>query len=121
MLTKQQIELLDTLLMPYPHQQFLREFKKAFESFFANPHNQDQLIVNIRILMGLRNLKTEELSTAAMKNRSYIGRLLRKDFPNFQPNFQTIISIAKALSVKPSVLLLTDLQNEFQSRLNEIE
>ena len=71
--------------------------------------------------MGVRNMGVEELSGAAGKNRSYVGRLLRKDFPSFNPSTATIRGLALALKVKPSTLVLTDLPAEFQKMIELIE
>ncbi len=87
----------------------------------VDTQNQDILISNIQVLMGLRNMGAEELSVASGKNRSYVGRLLRKDFPNFNPSVETLRLIALSLRVKPSILLTADLRQEFENRLKEIE
>ncbi|MEK7161251.1 MAG: helix-turn-helix transcriptional regulator [Patescibacteria group bacterium] len=99
----------------------LKSALKEISDYFEEPQHQETLIQNIRVLMGLRNIGVEDLSKAAGKNRSYVGRLLRNDFPKFNPSVETIRGLAMALKVKPSVLVMMSLSTEFQNVLKNIE
>ena len=99
----------------------LRAAHAEIAKHFLSPTNQDLMIANIQALMGLRNIGVEDLSKKAGKNRSYIGRLLRKDFRRFNPNVETIRAIAFALDVKPSTLVFENLRVEFQRMIKMIE
>lgn len=114
-------EFLDNLQLPQITISSFKSALKEISDYFEEPQHQEILIQNIRALMGLRNIGVEDLSKAAGKNRSYVGRLLRNSFPKFNPSVETIRGLAMALKVKPSVLVMVDLSAEFQDVLKNIE
>ncbi len=118
---KEMKEFLDDLRLASAKRSSLKTALKEVEQYLTKPQHQEIIIGNILTLMGLRNIGVEDLSDAAGKHRSYVGRLLRNDFPRFNPSVETLRAIAQALQVKPSTLVLVDLKTEFQKMLKSLE
>lgn len=114
-------EFLDNLTLPGPKKTAWKIAFKEVEVYFSSEQNQQILIRNLIVLMGLRNIGVEELSGLAWKHRSYVGRLIRNDFPRFNPSVETLRALADALRIKPSTLVMVDLQAEFQNHLELLE
>ena len=121
MFSNEQLDFFNTARVCYPYVQFLRQTKQALDQHYTQVENQDILIGNIRLLMGLRDLTVERLSTSAGLNRSYVGRLLRKDFVPFRPDIKTLRAIAGVLGVKTATLILIDLRQKINETIGLIE
>jgi antitoxin component HigA of HigAB toxin-antitoxin module len=112
---------LDELKIQLPALKFIRAVKLALIKYFEQDENFDRYVENVRLLMHLENLTVETLSEKAGFNRSYVGRLLRKESSHRKVSVDSVRKMAETLNVKPSFLILAEIQKIFRKSLEGVE
>jgi hypothetical protein len=118
-MSPEQFLYLDELKVHLPAQAFIKGIRGALIQYFKKDENFDLYIENVRLLMHLENYTVETLSTTAGFNRSYVGRLLRKEPSHRKVSVQSVRQLAHTLNIKPSVLIQSDIQKMFRESLRK--
>jgi len=113
-------QYLDELKVQLPAQKFIRDVKSALIGYLESNGNFDRFVENVRLLMHLNDMTVESLSMEAGFNRSYVGRLLRKESSHRQMSVESLRKLAGAFNAKPSHLLGTDINKGFREALKEM-
>jgi antitoxin component HigA of HigAB toxin-antitoxin module len=116
-MTNEHFAYLDELKIQLPAIKFIKAVKLALEEYFEQDENFDLFVENVRLLMHLENLTVETLSEKAGFNRSYVGRLLRKESSHRNVSVDSIRKMAKTLNVKPRFLIQAEIQKMFRKSL----
>lgn len=118
-MTNEQFLYLDELRIQLPVHKFIKGVKTALIEYMKTEENFNRFVENVRLLMHLNNMTVETLSTAGGFNRSYAGRLLRKEHTHRKVSMESLRKLATILSVKPSLLLKADINKQFRKALEE--
>lgn len=104
------LKYFDTLEIQLPAAKFIKDAKGALLDYGKKEGNFDRYLENVRLLMYLDHFTVESLSIKAGFNRSYLGRLIRKDFDFHSLTIHSLRKLAGALNIRPGFLLTGDVR-----------